>query len=78
MGASVNTIARAIIFVVIVVAIIAGLMWVYYPLPEKTPAPTPAAETTPAPTSEPEEPATPAPASEAPAESTAPEQPSTP
>ncbi len=80
LGASVNTIARAIIFVVIVVAIIAGLMWVYNPLPEneKTPAPTPAAETTPAPTSEPEEPATPAPASEAPAESTAPEQPSTP
>jgi len=75
---TVNTVVRAIIFIIILAAIVAGIVYVYTPVPGTEPAPaavetpaTPPAEPAPAPATEPApapaEPA-PAPAPEAPKE----------
>jgi hypothetical protein len=74
---AVNTIVRAIIFIILLAAIVAGVVYVYTPLPATTPpaaeAPAPAAEPAPAPAAEtppaaePMAPAEPTPPAEAPA-----------
>ena len=38
-----NTVIRAIVFVVILAAIVAGIVYVYTPIPEKAATPAPAA-----------------------------------
>ena len=40
-----NTVIRAIIFVIILAAIVTGIIYIYTPLPEKAAAPAPAATT---------------------------------
>lgn len=42
-----NTVIRAIILVLIVAAVVAGLYYVYTPIPEKAATPAPAATTAP-------------------------------